>query len=57
LILFIKELAGYERLSHEVGATEAVLRRTAGEVVVGSYEGRLAGFASSGGSAAKGACL
>jgi GNAT superfamily N-acetyltransferase len=48
---FIKELAEYEKLSHEVVATAARLEKTlfgadpAAEVVIGEWEGTAAGFA------------
>ncbi len=51
ILSFIRELAEYERLSHEVVATEEVLRaslfgeRPAAEVVIGDYGGEPAGFA------------
>ncbi len=51
IISFIRELAEYERLSHEVVATEDVLReslfgeRTGAEVLVCYLEGTPAGFA------------
>ena len=51
ILSFIRQLAEYERLSHEVVATEALLketlfgeRRTA-EVVIGEFEGAPAAFA------------
>ena len=50
ILSFIKELAEYERLSHEVVATEQLLRaslfgeRPAAEVVVGDYGDEPAGF-------------
>jgi GNAT superfamily N-acetyltransferase len=50
ILSFIKKLAEYEKLSHEVAATEALLcetlfgpRRTA-EVAVGTFEGAPVGF-------------
>src|SRR3712207_2121105 len=48
---FVRELAEYERLSHEVVATEYTLReslfgeRRGAEVVIGYHEGTPAGFA------------
>ncbi|CAN5311041.1 GNAT family N-acetyltransferase [soil metagenome] len=51
ILSFIRELAEYERLSHEVVATEEVLRaslfgeRPAAEVVIGDYGDEPAGFA------------
>jgi GNAT superfamily N-acetyltransferase len=51
ILSFIKELAEYERLSHEVVATEASLRETlfgeraAAEVVIAYYENEAIGFA------------
>ena len=51
ILSFIRELADFERLSHEVVATEEVLRgslfgeRTGAEVVIGYHEGTPAGFA------------
>jgi len=48
---FIKELAEYEKLSHEVTATEEVLQETlfghrrVAEVIVGEYHGEAVGFA------------
>ncbi|MFH2000724.1 MAG: GNAT family N-acetyltransferase, partial [Planctomycetota bacterium] len=48
---FIRELAEYEKLSHEVAATEEALRRTLfgprsfAEVVIGEYHDEAAGFA------------
>ena len=51
ILSFIRELAEYERLSHEVVATEEVLRaslfgeRPAAEVMIGDYGGEPAGFA------------
>jgi len=51
ILSFIRELAEYERLSHEVVATEDVLRaslfgeRSAAEVVIGDYGDEPAGFA------------
>lgn len=50
ILEFIKELAEYEKLLHEVVADEEVLkeslfaRRTA-EVIIGEYEGKLVSFA------------
>ena len=47
----IRELAEYEKLSHEVVATEDGLRRSlfgerpAAEVLIGEFEGRPAAFA------------
>jgi GNAT superfamily N-acetyltransferase len=52
VLSFIKELAEYERLSHEVSATEALLRQSlfgekqgAAEVVIGHHGADAAGFA------------
>ncbi len=51
ILSFVRELAEYERLSHEVVATEELLRaslfgeRPAAEVVIGNYGGEPAGFA------------
>ena len=51
ILSFIRELAEYERLSHEVVATEEGLRdslfgeRTGAEVVIGYQDGSPAGFA------------
>ncbi len=51
ILSFIRELAEYERLSHQVVATEEVLRATlfgerpAAEVVIGDYGHEPAGFA------------
>jgi GNAT superfamily N-acetyltransferase len=51
ILWFIKELAGYERLSHEVTATENLLRfhlfgeRRSAEVVIGQHADEPAGFA------------
>ncbi len=51
VLSFIRELAEYENLSHEVVATEEVLRdslfgeRTGAEVVICHHEGTPAGFA------------
>lgn len=47
---FIKELADYEKLLHEVVATEEILReslfvRKAAEVIIGEYDGEPVGFA------------
>jgi GNAT superfamily N-acetyltransferase len=48
---FIRGLAEYEKLSHEVRATEAQLRETLfgprryAEVIIGEFEGRPVGFA------------
>ncbi|ARC87119.1 GNAT family N-acetyltransferase [Clostridium argentinense] len=47
---FIKELADYEKLLHEVVATEEILKeslfeRKVAEVVIGEYEGKPVGFA------------
>lgn len=48
---FIRQLAEYEKLSHEVVADEALLRQTlfgdrqVAEVVIASYDGEPAGFA------------
>ena len=51
ILAFIRDLAAYEKLSHEVVATEALLeetlfgeRRTA-EVLIGEYQGSPAAFA------------
>ena len=51
ILAFVKDLAAYEKLSHEVVATEALLeetlfgeRRTA-EVLIGEYQGTPAAFA------------
>lgn len=46
ILKFIKELATYEKLLHEVTATEEILhdslfRRRAAEVVIGEYQGLL----------------
>jgi GNAT superfamily N-acetyltransferase len=51
ILSLIKELAGYERLSHEVSATEDLLRfhlfgeRRGAEVLIGHHAGEPAGFA------------
>lgn len=51
LLALIRELAEFEKLSHEVVATEAQLRETlfgprpAAEVLIGEVEGRPVGFA------------
>ncbi len=51
ILSFIRELAEYERLSHEVSATEDLLReslfgeRRGAEVVIGDHGGEPAGFA------------
>lgn len=51
ILSFVRELAEYERLSHEVVATEELLRaslfgeRPAAEVVIGNYGDKPAGFA------------
>ena len=51
LLSLIRELAGYERLSHEVSATEDLLRihlfgeRRAAEAVIGQHADEPAGFA------------
>ncbi|HUU28838.1 MAG TPA: GNAT family N-acetyltransferase [archaeon] len=51
ILSFIRELAGYERLSHEVIATEETLRRNLfsercyAEVIIGSFDSKPAGFA------------
>lgn len=47
---FIRELANYEKMSHEVVATEEVLReslfeRKIAEVIIGEYENKPIGFA------------
>ena len=47
---FIKELADYEKLLHEVVATESILKeslfeRKFAEVIIGEYEGEPIGFA------------
>ncbi len=50
ILMFIKKLAAYERLSHEVTATEELLRetlfgeRSAAEVAIGYSEGKPVGF-------------
>jgi GNAT superfamily N-acetyltransferase len=50
ILSFIKKLADYERLSHEVTATEAMLRRTlfgrraTAEVAIGYYKQGAVGF-------------
>jgi GNAT superfamily N-acetyltransferase len=51
ILTLIRELAEYERLSHEVSATEELLReslfgeRPVAEVLIGEADGRLAAFA------------
>lgn len=50
ILEFIKELADYEKLLHEVVATEEILKeslfeRKVAEVVIGEYEGKPVGFA------------
>mgnify|MGYP001217441412 FL=1 len=50
ILEFIKELATYEKLLHEVTATEEILhdslfRRRAAEVVIGEYQGEPVSFA------------
>lgn len=51
ILEFIKDLADYERLSHEVVATEALLQqnlfgeRPVAEAVIAEYDGTPAGFA------------
>ena len=51
ILTFIQGLAEYERLAHEVTATEALLRQTlfgdrrVAEVIIGDFEGGPAGFA------------
>lgn len=50
ILRFIKELADYEKLLHEVVATEEILRdslfvRKAAEVVIGEYDGEPVSFA------------
>jgi GNAT superfamily N-acetyltransferase len=51
ILMFIKELAEYERLAHEVVATESLLRETlfgarqVAEVVIGEYAGEPVSFA------------
>ena len=50
ILRFIKELADYEKLLHEVVATEDILReslfeRRAAEVVIAEYQGEPVGFA------------
>ncbi|MGE5613012.1 MAG: N-acetyltransferase family protein [Bacillota bacterium] len=50
ILRFIKELAEYENLLHEVEATEEVLReslfvRKAAEVIIGEYNNEAVGFA------------
>jgi len=50
ILAFIKKLAAYERLSHEVTATEELLRETlfgarkTAEVAIGYFEGKPVGF-------------
>jgi GNAT superfamily N-acetyltransferase len=51
ILQLIRELAEYEKLAHEVRATEALLHATlfaarpAAEVVIAEYDGRAVGFA------------
>lgn len=51
ILAFIRELAEYEKLSHEVVATEETLRETLfgerprGEVVIGEHRGNAVGYA------------
>jgi len=51
ILQFIQGLAEYEKLSHEVTATEELLRETlfgdrrVAEVIIGDYEGEAVGFA------------
>lgn len=50
ILKFIKELADYEQLLHEVVATEAVLEKSLfdhhqAEVIIGEFEGKPVGFA------------
>ena len=51
ILAFIRELAEYEKLSHEVVATEETLRETLfgehprGEVVIGEHRGKAVGYA------------
>ena len=51
ILALIRELAEYEKLSHEVVATEEVLRETLfgehprGEVVIGEFQGEAVGYA------------
>ena len=51
ILMFIKGLAEYERLEHEVVATESLLRETlfgdrqVAEVIIGEYDGEPVGFA------------
>ena len=51
ILAFIRELAEYEKLSHEVVATEEVLRETLfgehprGEAVIGEHRGKAVGYA------------
>ena len=51
ILALIRELAEYEKLSHEVVATEEVLRETLfgehprGEVVIGEFQGKPVGYA------------
>lgn len=50
ILKFIKELAAYEKLAHEVTATEAILydslfKRKAAEVIIGEYENEPVAFA------------
>ncbi len=51
ILSFVRELAGYERLSHEVSATEDLLRfhlfgeTRSAEVVIGHHADSPAGFA------------
>jgi GNAT superfamily N-acetyltransferase len=50
ILSFVRELAGYERLSHEVSATEDLLRfylfgeKRGAEVVIGQHADEPAGF-------------
>lgn len=51
ILMFIQELAEYERLAHEVIATESLLRQTlfgkrqVAEVIIGEYDGEPVSFA------------
>lgn len=50
IMQFIRELASYEKLLHEVVATEEILKeslfeRKVAEVIIGEYEGEPVGFA------------
>jgi Acetyltransferases len=50
ILQFIEELAGYEKLSHEVVATEDILmeslfERKKAEVIIGEYDGKPVSFA------------